>query len=76
MGESDLVLRLERSLPGGEWNRVAQEMTGVPGVRAVGPVARPQGRLLHVRYDPAHLAPSGVAEAAGALGHSARVAAL
>jgi hypothetical protein len=72
MAEADLVLRLARPLAEAEWARVAGEMGGLDGVRAVAPVAR----RLHVRYDPARLAPSGICAAAGERGHPARVAAL
>ena len=76
MAEADLILRLVRPLTETEWQGMAREMARLAGVRAVHPVGERQGRLLHVRYDPACLAPSGIGSAAGERGYPARVAAL
>lgn len=76
MAKADLLLYLGQPLPPEEWRTLAGNLADQAGIRAIAPVAREGGRLLHVCYDPGQWSPSSVRETAHSLGFPARVAAL
>ena len=76
MADADLILYLERRLSNAQWRAVAEELAEPAGIRAIKPVARESGRLLHVRYDPGQWSPATVGATARSMGFPNRVAAL
>ena len=72
LGNSDVVVHVDRPLGAGERTRLAQALGATAGVRGLRGSER-AGQLLIVDFDPASISALGVLRCFQSLGHSARL---